>query len=84
VGTGGEPIGCLCEHPAGNPVYLPLENELRQDTEHLMVIKSNRDSCAKLASWLIDHHPYDVPEVLALPVENATENYLDRVVRETT
>jgi periplasmic divalent cation tolerance protein len=35
-------------------------------------------------SWLERHHPYDVPEIIALPVEQGSGAYLDWVVNETS
>ena len=60
------------------------ENEVQQDSEALMVIKTSRSAYPGLENWLMDHHPYDVPEVLALPIEKGAGQYLDWVDRETT
>ena len=38
-----------------------------------MIIKTAGARYAALERWLRDHHPYDVPEVLALPVEEGAE-----------
>jgi periplasmic divalent cation tolerance protein len=59
------------------------QNEVQQDTETLLVVKTSREAYPKLESWLIDHHPYDVPEVLALPIDRGAPNYLDWVFQET-
>ena len=60
------------------------ENETQRDSEVLMVIKTCHDAYAKLESWLVDHHPYEVPEVLALPAEQGAEKYLEWIIQETT
>jgi periplasmic divalent cation tolerance protein len=59
------------------------ENEIQQDSETLMVIKTSQESYRQLESWLIDNHPYDVPEVLALPIDRGSKNYLDWVIQAT-
>lgn len=56
--------------------------ELQDDQEALMVIKTTRLAYAEMESWLLEHHPYDVPEVLALGVWAGSENYLDWVLGE--
>jgi periplasmic divalent cation tolerance protein len=55
---------------------------VHDDSEALMVIKTTRLAYAQLESWLLEHHPYDVPEVLALPVQAGSENYLEWVLSE--
>ena len=60
------------------------QNEVQQDAETLLVVKTSLETYPLLESWLIEHHPYDVPEVLALPIERGAPDYLDWVVRETT
>jgi periplasmic divalent cation tolerance protein len=59
------------------------QKEVQQDTETLLVVKTSREAYPRLESWLIDHHPYDVPEVLALPIDRGAPNYLDWVIQET-
>jgi periplasmic divalent cation tolerance protein len=60
------------------------QNEVQQETETLLVMKTSRETYPQLESWLIDHHPYDVPEVLALPIDRGAPDYLDWVIQETT
>jgi len=45
--------------------------------EFLLVIKSSRGLFAALRVELEKIHPYEVPEVLALPVVDGTKNYLN-------
>jgi periplasmic divalent cation tolerance protein len=58
------------------------DGEIQVDSEVLMVIKTTRDAYAPLESWLLERHPYDVPEVLALPVGAGSADYLDWVMNE--
>ena len=59
------------------------EDELQEDSEVLMVIKSTKAGYSGLERWLLDRHPYDVPEVLALPVAHGAEAYLAWMMKET-
>ena len=56
--------------------------ELQDDSEALMVIKTTRLAYTELESWLLERHPYDVPEVLALPVQAGSAGYLGWVLNE--
>jgi periplasmic divalent cation tolerance protein len=49
-----------------------------------LTIKTTRTRYAELEALLIEHHPYDVPEILALPVEAGGATYLDWVRTNST
>jgi len=49
---------------------------LQDDRELQLVIKTRRARFDALATWLAREHPYEVPEVLALPVDVGTSSYL--------
>jgi len=57
---------------------------LNNDGESLMIIKTSRLKYSGLQSWLEQQHPYDVPEIIALPVEKGSSAYLDWVMSETS
>ena len=59
------------------------EGEVQDDAEVQMIIKTQRSRIAALFDWLNEHHPYDVPEMLALPVSSGSEAYC-RWLREQT
>ena len=49
-----------------------------------MLIKSTRDRYAELESAIRARHPYEVPEIIAWPIEQGLpEAYLDWVEGET-
>lgn len=51
------------------------EGEVRSDAEVLMILKSTRSSLERLKARLVELHPYDVPEVIALEVVDAHQPY---------
>ncbi len=59
------------------------QGELNNDSEALMVVKTTRAAYPGLQLWLQENHPYDVPEVLALPLEAGSPDYLAWVIEET-
>jgi periplasmic divalent cation tolerance protein len=52
------------------------EDQVQQDTEVLLVVKTRVDRVAALTSTVQQEHPYDVPEVVVLPVEQGSRAYL--------
>lgn len=59
------------------------QGETCDDAEVLMIAKTTLGSYADLERWLLDNHPYDVPEVLAVPVAAGSPDYLGWVANET-
>jgi periplasmic divalent cation tolerance protein len=58
------------------------QGEVCADDEHLLVIKTTRERYPSLEERVRALHSYDVPEVLALPVEAGSAAYLDWVIEE--
>ena len=54
-------------------------DELVQDGESLLVIKTPHGCLAKLEAHLAEIHPYDVPEMLCLAVDEGADTYLSWV-----
>jgi len=59
------------------------QGKLEHSSEVPLLIKTTRDAYAKLESVLRSLHPYDVPEIVALPVTAGLPPYLDWVAQET-
>jgi periplasmic divalent cation tolerance protein len=57
--------------------YYRWQGELETSDEFLLLIKTSRDLFAELKIELEKIHPYEVPEILALPVVAGAENYLN-------
>lgn len=60
------------------------EGAVLDDAEVLLVAKTRGDRCAALAARVRDLHPYELPEVLALPAVAGSEAYLDWVRTESS
>jgi periplasmic divalent cation tolerance protein len=58
------------------------EGAVQRADEVLVVIKAAAQRVDALVARVAELHPYDVPEVLALPVAAGFEPYLDWVERE--
>jgi len=59
------------------------EGEIREDSEHLLILKSAAGVLAELVGRVAELHPYDVPEILALSVADGFTKYLDWVAGST-
>ena len=58
------------------------EGEVQTEGEVLVLLKSTESVFAALRDRLVTLHPYDVPEVLRLPVAAGSDAYLDWVREE--
>lgn len=52
------------------------KGKLRSDPEVLLVIKTSSARLEALRRWVRAHHPYELPEFLALPVSEGDPAYL--------
>jgi periplasmic divalent cation tolerance protein len=55
------------------------EGKVEQAAERQLVIKSTLARVKALKARLVELHPYDVPEVLILPVAGGSRDYLEWV-----
>jgi periplasmic divalent cation tolerance protein len=59
------------------------KGEVQHDEEHPMLIKTTRDRYAALEAAIKADHPYELPEIIAMPVSAGLGPYLDWVAAET-
>lgn len=67
---------CVNIPPSVTSLYM-WEGKLCSDEEVLLVIKSTAAAFNELAAAVRAVHPYDVPEIIALPVVAGSQDYLD-------
>lgn len=60
------------------------EGTVADDPELLLIIKSRSSRLTPLITRIKELHSYDVPEVIALPIQGGSDDYLDWVRTETT
>lgn len=58
------------------------QGAIEQDDELKLVMKSFVQLYPKLEQCILDHHPYDTPEILATPVQFCNSGYLDWLAGE--
>ncbi|UOE18793.1 divalent-cation tolerance protein CutA [Thermobifida halotolerans] len=59
------------------------EGRVHTDEEWRIVFKTADDRLAELTAHLVDRHSYEVPEIVAVPVEGGNPEYLDWVTEST-
>ena len=57
---------------------------VQHDEEYPVLIKTTRESYAALEAAIREAHPYELPEIVAVPIERGLPAYLDWVAAETT
>ncbi len=56
---------------------------VQHDEEHPMLIKTSAERYPALEQALRREHPYELPEIIAVPIERGLPAYLDWVAAET-
>jgi periplasmic divalent cation tolerance protein len=67
---------CVNILPGVTSVY-SWEGRIESEQEHLLLIKSSKANYSNIEITLFKHHPYEVPEIIALPIERGLPEYLD-------
>lgn len=68
-------IGCANIIPKVTSIYR-WEGKVEKDAEALMIIKTRQSLLGKLVKRVKELHSYDVPEVIAMPIDDGNEDYL--------
>jgi periplasmic divalent cation tolerance protein len=75
-------IACANLVPGIRSIYR-WEGQVADEPEVLLVLKTGASRCAAVAARVKALHPYALPEVVALPVVDGSEAYLDWVLAES-
>jgi periplasmic divalent cation tolerance protein len=52
------------------------QGRLCRDNECLLIAKTSAAKLSAMKRWIATHHPYSVPELIALPVVGGSKTYL--------
>ncbi len=66
---------CVQILPKMASVYF-WEDEVRTESEHLLLIKTLREKFDELSDFIRQNHSYDVPEIVAVDAAKVSEDYL--------
>jgi periplasmic divalent cation tolerance protein len=59
------------------------QGAVQHDEEHPMLIKTTEERYGALEAAIRAGHPYELPEIIALPIERGLPAYLDWLAAET-
>jgi periplasmic divalent cation tolerance protein len=76
----GELAACVSLLPSVRSIYR-WKGTLEREEEHLLLIKTRGERFDDLRSALVALHPYEVPEVVALPIVDGHAPYLEWLAR---
>ena len=68
-------VACVNILPAVTSIYR-WEGKIAQDDELLMIMKTQTSLVEALTVRVQELHPYDLPEVIALPITGGSESYM--------
>ncbi|GAB69311.1 cutA homologue [Plasmodium cynomolgi strain B] len=57
------------------------KGEIARDNEVLMMIKTRKNLFAKIVDAVKANHPYEVPEVISVPIQQGSKDYLDWITK---
>lgn len=73
---------CVNIVPGVRSIY-SWQGEVKDDAEVQLLIKTRSARFEALAAWIRDHHPYDEPEIIALPIAEGSASYLAWIAAQT-
>lgn len=66
---------CVNILPGITSVYRWHE-QVESAQEHLLLIKANKSRYQAIETTIKKHHPYELPEIIAVPIEDGLPEYL--------
>ena len=62
--------------------YFWWNGEVQSDQESLMILKTTEAKIDKLIKFVKENHPYDIPEIITLPVAEGLPDYINWIIDE--
>ncbi len=63
--------------------YFWWDERVQHDEEALLIIKTTEDKFPMLVDWVVENHPYELPEIIGMPVVVGSPDYVAWVKQET-
>ena len=77
-------LAACCNIVPGITSFYRWQDELCEDRECLLVMKTLTSRYRPLEDFIIANHPYDLPELIAVPVNTGLEEYLAWISRQSS
>ena len=75
-------VACVNVLPGIRSIYR-WHGQVHEDSEVLLIMKTTQPAYPELEAFLLEQHPYETPEVLALQVAGVEDSYLAWLTGET-
>jgi periplasmic divalent cation tolerance protein len=59
------------------------DESVLKDEEALLIAKTTQQRFDALRAWVVENHPYDLPEIISLPISDGLSDYIEWVKKET-
>ncbi|MGZ5006407.1 MAG: divalent-cation tolerance protein CutA [Methylobacter sp.] len=66
---------CVNILPGITSIYA-WQGQIESAEEHLLLIKAHKDRYQAIEATIRSHHPYELPEIIAVPIEHGLPEYL--------
>lgn len=73
---------CVTVMPPGLSIYR-WQDKIHEDREHVLIIKTRDKLVEQIISRIRTIHPYEVPEIIVLPIIQGFDAYLNWLSEET-
>ena len=71
-------LGSCCNFWPVRTIY-SWEGELRNDTEHIILIKTSKKKFDDLEKYIVKNHPYSMPAIVSFPWDDSHKPFEDWV-----
>lgn len=79
----GRLAACVNAVPGVKSFYR-WQGKIEAETEIQLLIKTRSERFDELAAWIGANHPYEVPEIIAIPADRVSDAYLTWAVEQTS
>ena len=73
---------CVNIIPGLTSVY-EWQGKIEKSQEHLLIAITRSTAFQAVETAILERHPYELPEIISVPIENGLRNYLDWIDNTT-
>ena len=57
--------------------YYTWDNEVQESDEHILLIKCREEDFNKIEECIKEHHSYEIPEIIMIPIMKGSLDYIE-------